>query len=361
MSRRNFHSAVVSALAVSVLALRALGPGDARAATTVFPVPTWSTVTPEAAGLDPAKLDQLAALAGGSGLVLRDGAIVRTWGDPATGGDWASAGKPVLSTLLFLADTRGLTTLDATMGDYLTGGSEKDRGIRFHDLANMVSGYSRAEWPAEAFAYNDHAINLYGHVLLVRVYGGAPSQIVPAELAFLGFEDEVVVSDAQIGRIKRMSVRDFARLGLFWLERGNWNGTQVVPSGYFSLVDVPVPPDTPMTTGDGPESWDFGSYGGSDDQGFNGAGSYAMNFWTNAGGLLYPGFPETVVLASGHDDTKVCWLLPELSLVAVGFGTAPAFGRIQGLQILHDAVLGGTPVPDGVETSSWGAIKARHR
>jgi hypothetical protein len=86
-----------------------------------------------------------------------------------------------------------------------------------------------------------------------------------------------------------------------------------------------------------------------------------MNFWTNAGGLLYPGFPETVVLASGHDDTKVCWLLPELSLVAVGFGTAPAFGRIQGLQILHDAVLGGTPVPDGVETSSWGAIKARHR
>ena len=142
-------------------------------------------------------------------------------------------------------------------------------------------GYSRAEGAGAAWAYNDHAINLYGYALCHEVFGQAPSAVVAAELGFLGFEDTRNISDSQYGRIKVMSIRDFARLGLLWLNRGAWDGVQRIPDASFDLVVNHVPSAHPTTSGDGPESWSLGSYGGSDDQGPFGPGHYGMNFWVN--------------------------------------------------------------------------------
>ena len=356
MLRRNFQTAVIPAL-VALGLLPAPGPAQG----TVFPVPAWSTATPEAAGLDPAKLDQLAALAGGTGMVVRGGHVVREWGSPDSGGDWASASKSVLSTLLFMADQQQLCGIHQVIGDFQPGGSVKDSSITFFHLANMISGYSRGESPGQAWAYNDHAINLYGYVLCHRVFGTSPPDVFDQQLGFLGFQDPVTVSASQYGRIKVMSVRDFARLGLLWLNRGHWDGTQVIDESYFDLLADPVPLGTPLSTVDGPESWNLGTFGGSDNQGFDGTGGYAMSFWTNSSGIRWPGFPEEVYLSSGHGDIKVCWVLPDLDIVAAAFDVDPAFGGSPGLQILYDAVVGATPAPEGIESSSWSAVKARHR
>jgi CubicO group peptidase (beta-lactamase class C family) len=344
-------------LALLVGALAAAGPARAD----VFPGAEWASATPSELGLDAAKLQDLADLAGGSGLVVRAGYVAYSWGSSTASQDWASASKAVMSTLLWMAADTGLTTVDTTVGTYLAGGSEKDRSITFRHLANMISGYSRAEDPGEAFAYNDHAINLYGHVLFEHVYGDVPEAVVLSELSFLGFQDPIDVSDWQFGRIKSMSVRDFARIGHFWLNRGNWNGTQVLDPGWFDLLEVPVPSSMPLTTDDGGESWDLGTFGGSDNQDFDGPGDYAWNFWVN-GGNQWPGFPTDIHQAVGYNGSRVCWVIPEHRLVVTGVNTGPDFGGTPALQILYEAVTGGaTATSAGVEPAPWSRVKAGFR
>jgi CubicO group peptidase (beta-lactamase class C family) len=326
----------------------------------VFPGAVWETRTPAQVGLDAAKLQELQNLVGGSGMIVRGGYQVWTWGDIQVSRNWASASKPVISTLLFLATSQGLCTLESTMGDYHAGGSAKDRSITFHHLANMISGYSRGEAPGAAWAYNDHAINLYGYTLYHEVFGDAPSDVVPSRLSFLQFQGSFAVSDTQYGRLVGVSIRDFARIGLFWLNRGTWNGISQVPSSYFDLVTNQVSPSLPLSTADGPESWNFGSFGGGDNQDPTGPGrgEYGYNFWVNTNGF-WPGAPSNVFAAVGHGGVENCIVFPSLDLVAVGVGSwgHPSTGPVN---LLLAAVQGATSVdPPEIESVSWGAIKSR--
>ena len=321
---------------------------------TVFPQSDWQTRTPAEAGLRIEKLEALADLAGGAGVVVRDGYIAYEWGGASTFGDWASASKPVLSTLLFMADEQERCGIHQVVGDFQPGGSAKDSSITFFHLANMVSGYSRGENPGQAWAYNDVAINLYGYVLCHRVFGTSPPDVFDQQLGFLGFQDPVTVSTSQYGRIKVMSVRDFARFGLLWLNRGNWDGAQVIDESYFDLVTAQVPPGTPVTSSDGPESWDLGTFGGSDNQNFSGPGAYGMNFWVNTNNL-WPSAPANVYHASGHGGQKTCWVVPDLNIVVAGLGGVD-LGSDQAIRLILEA-----NIPTPVDSASWGQIKAMHR
>ena len=293
-------------------------------------------------------------------MIVRDGYQVFSWGDPTSGTDWASASKATLSTLLLLAEAQGLCTVNTTMGTYLAG-TPKDEAITFLLLANMLSGYSRGENPGTAWAYNDHAINLYGKVLYEHVYGGNAPTVFAQQFGFLNFEDSYEVSDWQYGRIKNMSVRDFSRFGLFWLNRGTWDGVEVIPSAYFNWLENEVPPGVNVTAADGPESWDFGTFGGSDNQTTFGPGTYAMNFWTNQGGIRWPGYPHDIYHANGHWNQKVCWVIPSLNLVVTGFGTNSMFGETDALQYLFAADLSSVSAGSGIDTQSWTHTKSQYR
>src|SRR5262245_13210917 len=100
-------------------------PADAPAENTaqpVYPAAEWARRTPEQVGLSAEKLKALAELAGGRGCVVRHGYLVHTWGDPAKGGDIASAVKPVISTLLLLVVQDGkLPGVDAKVSDFEPG------------------------------------------------------------------------------------------------------------------------------------------------------------------------------------------------------------------------------------------------
>jgi CubicO group peptidase (beta-lactamase class C family) len=350
--------ALLAALPAALLAA-ALLAGPAPSSAQVCPGAAWETRTPESLGLDSAKLAELQALVGGSGLIVRSGYRVWAWGDVTAGHNWASASKPLLTSLLFLAADEGLCTLDTAVGDFLAGGSVEDRAITFRQLANMVSGYSRAEGPTEAWAYNDHAINLYGYTLCHEVFGDTPQAVVDSRLSFLQFQDPVLIGGARYGRIESMSIRDFARLGWLWCLRGFWAGAQRLPAAAFDLVTNQVSPSLPLTAADGSESWDLGTFGGSDDQDADGRGHYGMTFWVNTNGL-WPGVPADAFQANGHFGGEVCTVLPSLGLVAVGVGswgdpTAAA------LQLLVEAVDPATAVENGLESRSWGSVKDLYR
>ena len=70
--------------AALLTAFLSLTVADLSAAGIVFPGAAWQTKTPAELGLDGAKLDQFASNIGGSGCVVKDGYMVKTWGNQSS-------------------------------------------------------------------------------------------------------------------------------------------------------------------------------------------------------------------------------------------------------------------------------------
>lgn len=279
-----------------------------------------------ASALDPAALDAIAESLGGRGCILRDGAVVKAWGDQAERSDWMSAAKPVLSTLLFFAIEEGkVQSVDQSIADFGWDLQGKDRDITFRHLGAMTSGYMRPEGPGEAWAYNDFAIQLYQKTLFDKVYQDEPDAAAnaPERFGALGLEDGLDFSKDK--RRLRASVRDFARIAQFWMNRGVWNGEQVLPARYFDEFMGPQTPKDLPDSADG-ETADYlgiGSYGGGSAHFTRyGAGVYGFNWWFNETGgkhpdaRLWPDAPADTVMAIGAGGNCAA-IIPSLGIVLV--------------------------------------------
>ncbi|MCC6487041.1 MAG: alkaline phosphatase family protein [Candidatus Hydrogenedentes bacterium] len=276
-----------------------------------FPGEHWETKRPADAGLDGPSLESLSTALGGRGCVIKGGYVVAAWGDQTERGDWMSSAKPVLSTLLFFAAEEGLvTSVDQLIVDFGWPLEGKDRGITFRHLGAMTSGYARPEGPGEAWAYNDFAIQLYQKTLFDRVFHGDPKSVAedPRRLGALQFEDGLEFREDT--RRLKASVRDFARIAWFWMNRGNWNGKQVLPSHYFEdFMQPQTPKDLPHTAkADTNDDLQIGSFGGESDHFTKfGAGIYGFNWWFNNTGRLHP--------------DKATWPdAPGATIMSIGFG-----------------------------------------
>jgi len=312
------HMVAAICIAVSV----ALGSADGHGA---FPGAEWLCREPASLGLDAAALDRLAEQLGGHGCVVKDGYVVKSWGGQAETGDWYSSAKPVLSTLLFFAIHEGLVkSVDQPIADFGWPLSPKDRGITFRHLGAMTSGYARPEGPGEAWAYNDFAIQLSQMTLFDKVFKGDAEAVAedPKRLGALGFQDGLTFNKKR--RIKA-SVRDFARIAWFWLNKGCWNGKQVLPRRFFDDYMKPdVPKDLPRTQSDAKEDdyLGIGSYGGASDQTSAGPGVYGFNWWHNATSRLnpdrpmWPDAPPDTVMSLGHAGNCTA-IFPSLNLIVV--------------------------------------------
>jgi CubicO group peptidase (beta-lactamase class C family) len=303
-----------------------------------FPGKSWERKSPAEVGLDEAKLQEfiggLKMLAENRkwgptkenpesyGVVIKDGWLVASWGEPSSKFSWYSASKPVLSTLLFHAVQEGrLKGVDDRIADWDWKLSDKDQPMTFAHLANMTSGYTLKDAPGTAFAYNDFGIHLYA-LTLDRVLGGKRLN-EPAAGLFkdLQLEDGDVFGATQKGYGVVTSPRDFARIGWFWMHRGNWNGRAVLRREFFdNCMKASVPPNLPISTDKETDDYlHIESYGGGNNQLDYGPGIYGFCWWFNAplpntGRLNWPDAPTDTFAALGFGGNNMV-MIPSRSLL----------------------------------------------
>ena len=87
--------------------------------------------------------------------------------------------------------------------------------------------------------------------------------------------------------------RDWAKFGLLYLHRGNWNGEQILDESWIDYVTTPTKTSN-------------GQYGG--------------HFWLNAGGV-YPDVPKDLYSANGYQGQRI-FIIPSKELVIVRMGLA---------------------------------------
>lgn len=319
-----------------------------------FPGERWEQRDPAEMGLDAAKLDRIAEMLGSSGCIVKDGYLVKTWGSPAKRHDWFSSAKPIFCTLLFFAIHEGkVASLDENVGKWGWPLKGKDQEITFRHLANMTSGYMQPEGPGQAFAHNDFAVALLIRTLekvFEQPIGEAARQRIYEPLRMQDYPYHQVTPEGwkAPGRAW-LSVRDWARLTWFWVNKGNWNGRQLLPSSYFELYMRPqVPRDLPYSRGrdlfgklpSDPLPEDYlcvRSFGGGSNHYQYGAGIYGFHWYFNAPGTvgtlyvddrnhghsfenIWPGLPSDISITVGWGINSL--MIPSLGLVQVCAGNA---------------------------------------
>jgi CubicO group peptidase (beta-lactamase class C family) len=214
----------------------------------------------------------------------------------------------------------------------------------FH-LANMTSGYALPEAPGARWGYNDYAIQLYVRTLYDRIFRQVPNTaaVNSARLGPLQFQDGSIFSSRN-GYGLYTTPRDFARIGWFWLNRGNWKGTQLLSSSYFTnYIKAHVPSNLSRTVGGTDDYLAIGTYGGGTDQTAAGPGIYGFNFWFNSNRQTWPDVPSDVYQANGHWNGEVLTVFPTQKMVVAWKGSKATASNFVGpmnsnLRILMQAL-----------------------
>lgn len=304
---------------IGTVILAILAATLAQTADAIYPSEHWESRTPEAVGLDVAKLDAMRDFMGGRGCVVRHGYLVYSWGDVEKAGDVASALKPWIAHFVFVAVEDGLLpSVDARVVDYAPCLNDlnadldyKDRAITFRHMANQVSCYGVREAPGTAFDYNDWQMALLRDTLFLEVFGKTAETVSdtvlhPRLTDILQCEDNPSFVPNS-GRLA-VSPRDFARFGLLYLHGGSWNGQQLLSREHVTEITTsPVPNTIPRTAAEAaemcPGQRTIGSQRIPDNQTEH-EGSYSWLWWTNGenadGERLWPDAPHDIFAALGH-------------------------------------------------------------
>lgn len=300
-----------------------------------YPGATWETRAPADVGLRRASIEAFAGSIGGVGTIVKDGYVVHSWGDQTAKADWASAAKPLLHTLLFFAvQENRIESLDDPVADWVlagTGGTlrPEDEPMTFAQLANMTSGYAVIDAPGAAWAYNDVASNLKNR-LIGAIFGEPLDAQVLSRLAPLQLEDGSLLT-TRGGYGVSTTTRDFARIGWFWMNHGNWRNQEVLSSAFFDeYMRTQVPGTLPRSAGPDIDYLNAGTVGGGTDQAEYGPGLYGTAWWFNdtvgtTGLRGWPDAPLDMFQANGHWDREVVVMIPSMNLVVAARGAWGSF------------------------------------
>ena len=320
----------------------------------VFPKQDWLKASPRSQGVDGEKLDvALDYLAGhckSDGLnevmVIRNGVCIHEGRKTRKVHNIWSCSKSFTSTALGLLIADGKCTLDTKAADIDPALKPLYPNATLRHFTTMTSGFSakgRSRWndensdwsltpyepdqphfaPGSAFAYWDEAQMTLGR-LLTRV-GKRNLRDYLSERVFVPIEMGKVKwgTEGEIDGIPicngctnvQINARQFARFGHLYLNRGNWNGKQILPADWVdAATSVQVPIDVPV--------------GDTDRSNVKGSGSYGFNWWINGGLTNLPDAPPKTYYASGLNH-NVCVVVPEWNMVIVRMGVDgnPAFGK----------------------------------
>ena len=238
---------------------------------------------------------------------------------------WASAGKTLTATITGIAAQDGLLNINNKVSDYLgTGWTSatlaKENLITCKNLLSMNSGLddslgddvspNNLQYVADAgtrWAYH----NVY--VKLQDVVAAASGQTWDAYFnAKLKTPIGMTGSWLSSGASGSLSVywsttRSMARFGLLALNKGNWNGTQILNSTYFN--------DASTTSQTINQSYGYLWW-------LNGKSSYHLpQSQFQFPGELIPNGPDDMYMALGKDDQKI-YVVPSKKLVIIRMGNS---------------------------------------
>jgi len=308
----------IGCLALATAIMAADSPSEAEA----WPVPDWQEERPETLGMSSGGLDAyvswLSSKAAGEPygtIIIRYGKVVAehygSGADRSSAWEIGSIRKAVGSSLLGMAIEEKRLTLETIVYDiwpeiFLETGSDKDKAIKVKYLFNSSSGWKRPELPGTKWIYNNAAFTAGGMVL------GRAYQLPDDRIATLAKEriadiigasswhcyhypDGFSASNGNPGPKLAIdsNMRDLARFGYLWIRKGEWNGEQIIPSGYVRKA--------------------------TQNQVAHLNGHYGFCWFVNDGRILLPNAPEDTYfhVGNGKENRRtVLVVIPSLDLVA---------------------------------------------
>lgn len=296
---------------------------------TAFPVAGWQVEPPEAHGLDGRRLAEAAAEVRGiqeryGFLVVKSGVIVHETyfsGDETSKHRTFSVTKGYGSSLVGIAATRGLLDVKDAVTDWLPYHHPdiKD-GATIEHILSMTAGHDPV---GSHYAYTSGPILNTLPNILWEATGVPPYEFYQEALAMpLGLSLTWHHTDKgwlQIGNrgplpVMEASHRDLARLGLLWLNRGEWDGKRLISEDY---IEAALRPPFPQANNAYGYLWWLNPREGS----WRSAGGGA----TGEGSRL-PNAPENVYNALGAN-AQIIFVVPDHDLVVVSMGFTAGSGE----------------------------------
>lgn len=215
-------------------------------------------------------------------LVARSGRLIAAKGDITLEGYTWSASK--MLTALIFARQRLLGNVDYT--NTVPGSDNPSSPLATYlQFLTMTSDFGLSPHsPGNNAAYNNGAVHHYGTHLKTTFYSGLDhvQTLQSAYVTALGFEDSLIYETTTwAGDNKmsgwnggwKMSTRDLARITQLVLQRGMWNGTQILDPDFCARMwALSIPGVTPSTDEDDEFYNDVGASAVLDEQ-------WGLGFW----------------------------------------------------------------------------------
>jgi len=338
LSVRPFAALIYSALGIwlcGAWAVDALGAEGAA-----FPAEEWETTTPEQAGLDGAKLRQAReyALTGeGSGMIVRGGKVVLSWGDTRRRCDLKSTTKSFGATAVGIAIADGKVRLDDKAADVhpslgVPPEENRDTGwlkeITLLHLATQTAGFEKPGGyarllfqPGTKWHYSDAGPNWLAECVTLRYRRDLRDVMFDRVFTPLGITaDDLTwrnnqyrphaidgIPNREFGAGIHANVDAMARVGYLYLRRGRWGESQILPPDFVDAARQP-----PAWLVALPEHEPKSEHGDASKH-------YGLLWWNNADGALPPPVPRDAYWSWGLYDSLIV-VIPSLDLVVARAG-----------------------------------------
>jgi CubicO group peptidase (beta-lactamase class C family) len=310
-----------------------------------FPGEEWQRVEPESQNVNEVvmleALDYLESKSFENSnkevMIIRNGLVVYAGSSTDKTHNIWSCSKSFTSTVLGLMIEEGKCQLDDPVYEYEPLLEEQYATVTFRHFATMTSGYDAVgdtrwneeskDWsltpydpgepifePGTQFAYWDEAMMMKGRVLtkiLGQTMQSYLEEKITSKIDFGKWEwynegeiDEISINNGCTNVM--VNATQLARFGHLYLNKGNWNGTQLIPESWVEMATtVQVPESIPVAD--------------TDRKNTRGSGAYGFNWWINGGLSPMPDAPPRTYYASGLNH-NVCFVIPEWNMVIVRMG-----------------------------------------
>jgi CubicO group peptidase (beta-lactamase class C family) len=322
---------------VCVIVATTLHAGEQQS---LYPADEWPTKRPEDAGMDASKLAQARQYAlsgGGSGYVIRNGALVVQWGDPAKRYDLKSTTKSIGVTALGLAILDGKLKLsDKAQTHHPEFGTTPEENTRtgwlneitLAHLATQTAGFEKPGAygkvlfkPGTKWLYSDAGPNWIAECVTLAYRRDVDELMFARVFEPLGITREDLVwrnNSYRPHKIDGIARREFgsgisanvdamARVGYLYLRQGRWRDREII-SREFVREAANTRPELA-----GLEELDREHHG-------NASEHYGLLWWNNADGTL-AAVPRDAFWSWGLYDSLI-FVVPSLDLVVARAGAS---------------------------------------